>query len=24
MHYVRSWEPPKPDDEQFDLRVNVK
>jgi inhibitor of cysteine peptidase len=24
MHYVRSWEPPTPDDEQFDLRVTVE
>ena len=24
MHYVRSWEPPTPDDEQFDLRVNIE
>ena len=24
MHYVRSWEPPAPDDEQFDLRVTIE
>ena len=24
MHYVRSWEPPAPDDERFDLRVTVE
>lgn len=24
MHYVRSWEPPTPDDEQFDLRVTIE
>jgi len=23
MHYVRSWEPSTPDDEQFDLRVTI-
>ncbi len=24
MHYVRSWEPPAPEDEQFDLHVVVE
>jgi predicted secreted protein len=24
MHYVRSWEPPAPDDEKFDLTVTVE
>jgi len=24
LHYVRSWEPPKPDDEQFTVRVVVE
>jgi predicted secreted protein len=24
MHYVRSWEPPTPEDEKFDLRVVVE
>jgi inhibitor of cysteine peptidase len=24
MHYVRSWEPPTPDDERFDLHVVVE
>jgi predicted secreted protein len=24
LHYVRSWEQPKPDDEQFDLHVTIE
>jgi predicted secreted protein len=24
MHYVRSWEPPTPEDEQFDLHIVVE
>jgi inhibitor of cysteine peptidase len=24
MHYVRSWEKPKPDDKQFDLHVTIE
>jgi inhibitor of cysteine peptidase len=24
MHYVRSWDPPTPEDEQFDLRVTIE
>jgi predicted secreted protein len=24
MHYVRSWDPPAPQDEKFDLRVRIE
>jgi predicted secreted protein len=24
LHYIRSWEPPTPGDEQFDLRVTIE
>ena len=24
LHYVRSWEPPTPEDERFDLRVTIE